>query len=55
MKAYCVKCKTKREMLNPEEVIMKNKRKGFRGICPVCKGKMFRIGAEKSEESKDSE
>ncbi len=45
--AYCVKCKAKREMKNPKEIIMKGKggtkRRAVTGTCPVCGTKMFRI------------
>ena len=41
--AYCVKCKTKRTIKNPEETTMKNGRPAIRGICSVCKSKVFRI------------
>ncbi|WP_297473791.1 DUF5679 domain-containing protein [Nitrosopumilus sp.] len=41
--AYCVKCKTKRNIENPEETVMKNGRPAIRGICAVCKCKVFRI------------
>jgi hypothetical protein len=41
--AYCVKCKTKRNIENPEETVMKNGRPAVRGICTVCKCKVFRI------------
>jgi Zn finger protein HypA/HybF involved in hydrogenase expression len=41
--AYCVKCKAKKEMANPEEVVMKNKRRAMKGTCPDCGTKMFRI------------
>jgi len=44
MQAYCVKCRTKREMVEPVQVIMKNGKSATTGICPVCKTKMFRIG-----------
>ena len=43
--AYCVKCKTKREMKNPEKITMKNGRPATQGICPVCGTKLFKIGA----------
>jgi hypothetical protein len=39
-----VKCKAKREMKNPESIIMKNGRKAAKGTCPVCGTKMFKIG-----------
>jgi hypothetical protein len=45
MEAYCVKCKTKREMKDPKQVIMKNKKPATQGECPVCATKMFKIGA----------
>lgn len=34
--AYCVKCKKKTEMKNPQEVTMKNGRHAMRGTCAVC-------------------
>jgi hypothetical protein len=42
--AYCVKCKAKREMKNPTNIVMKNGKKAVQGICPVCGTKLFRIG-----------
>ena len=36
MQAYCVKCRTKREM--------KDGRPATQGVCPTCGTKMFRIG-----------
>ena len=44
MEAYCVKCKTKREMKNAKEVTMKNGKKAMSGVCGHCGTKMFRIG-----------
>lgn len=44
MEAYCMRCKAKREMKNPESMTMKNGRPATRGVCPVCGTKMFRIG-----------
>jgi hypothetical protein len=40
---YCVKCKEKREMKEPEEVVMKNKMKALKGTCPKCGTKIFKI------------
>ncbi len=40
---YCVKCKTKRIIKNPEETIMKNGRSAIKGSCSVCECKVFRI------------
>jgi hypothetical protein len=45
--AYCVKCKTKREIKDPVVITMKNGRPATQGVCPVCGTKMFKIGATK--------
>jgi hypothetical protein len=44
MEAYCVKCKAKKEMLNPQVVTMKNGKPATQGTCPTCGTKMFKIG-----------
>jgi Zn finger protein HypA/HybF involved in hydrogenase expression len=44
MQAYCLKCRTKREMQNPQQVTLKNGRPATQGVCPVCGTKMYRIG-----------
>jgi hypothetical protein len=44
MQAYCVKCRTKREMKNAKAITMKNGKPATQGVCPVCGTKMFRIG-----------
>ncbi len=44
MQAYCMKCRTKREMKDPKNIIMKNGRLATQGVCPTCRTKMFRIG-----------
>ena len=45
--AYCVKCREKQVMKNPQEIEIKGKggtsRKALQGICPVCGTKLFRI------------
>ena len=43
VEAYCVKCKSKKEMKDPQEVTMKNKRKAMKGKCPDCGTSLFRI------------
>jgi DNA topoisomerase-1 len=43
--AYCVTCKTKREMTNPEPVYTKTGTPGTRGTCAVCGQNLFRMGA----------
>ena len=42
--AYCVKCKTKRQMNNEKPVTMKNGRTAISGECSTCGTKMFKIG-----------
>lgn len=42
--AYCVKCKSKKEMKDPKNITMKNGKPAIRGTCPSCGTKMFRIG-----------
>lgn len=42
--AYCVKCKEKREMKEPEAVYTANGAPGTQGICSVCGTKMFKMG-----------
>lgn len=44
MKAYCVKCRAKKEIKNPRNIMMKNRRPAIQGICPTCGTKVFRIG-----------
>jgi hypothetical protein len=44
MEAYCVKCKAKKQMVNPTQVTMKNGKPATQGTCPDCKTKMFKIG-----------
>ncbi len=43
MQAYCVKCKAKKEMVEPQQVEMKNGRKAMKGKCPDCGTSMFKI------------
>src|SRR5690606_6362585 len=48
--AYCVTCKTKREMTNPEPVYTKTGTPGTRGTCSVCGQNLFRMGATPAHE-----
>ncbi len=43
VEAYCVKCREKREIKDPQEVTMKNGRPAIQGTCPVCGTKLFRM------------
>jgi len=44
MEAYCLKCKTQREMKDPAAITMKNGKPATNGTCAVCGTKMFKIG-----------
>lgn len=44
MEAYCFKCRTKREIKNPQSVTLKNDRPATRGVCSICSTKLYRIG-----------
>ena len=44
MEAYCFKCRAKREIKNPTQVTLKNKKPATQGTCSVCGTKVFRIG-----------
>ncbi len=48
--AYCVKCKTKRPIANPEPVFTANGRPGTRGVCPECGTTLFRMGRTPAHE-----
>lgn len=42
--AYCVKCKAKTEIKDPQKVTLKNGKPATKGTCPKCGTKVFRIG-----------
>ena len=42
--AYCVKCREKREIKDPQETTLKNGRPALKGTCPECGTNGFRIG-----------
>ena len=44
MDAYCLKCRTKREIHNPAQVTLKNGPRATQGTCTVCGTKVSRIG-----------
>src|SRR4051812_3601667 len=44
LEAYCVKCKTKREIANPQPVYTSRGTPGTKGNCPVCGTTLFRMG-----------
>lgn len=45
LEAYCVKCKTKREIANAQPTFTSRGTPGIKGNCPVCGTTLFRMGA----------
>jgi len=43
--AYCLKCKAQRMAQNGRAIFMANGRPAGEGTCPVCGGRLFKIGA----------
>ncbi len=41
---FCMKCKTAREIANPQPTQLKNGKPATTGTCPVCGTKIFKIG-----------
>jgi DNA topoisomerase-1 len=50
MEAYCMKCKTKREVSEPQATFNKAGAPVTRGKCPVCGTAMFRTGRTEAHE-----
>lgn len=50
MEAYCVKCKTKREIKDTQAVFSRTGQPATQGICPVCGTKMYRMGRTDAHE-----
>ncbi|GAB4324690.1 MAG: type I DNA topoisomerase [Phototrophicales bacterium] len=48
--AYCMKCKEKREILNPQAVFTANGTPATRGECGVCGTTLFRMGMTQAHE-----
>lgn len=49
--AYCVKCREKRDVNNPEPVYTKTGSPGTRGQCAVCGTTLFRMGATEAHKN----
>ncbi len=43
VEAYCVKCRQKRTMFQPQQSRTKNGRNAMTGTCPVCGTRLFRF------------
>ena len=53
MRAYCFKCKAKREIEDPQPVFTSNGTPATQGVCPTCGTKMFRMGRTTAHEGLD--
>ncbi len=53
MEAYCVKCKAKREIQDPQPVFTGNGTPATQGVCPICGTKLFRMGRTPAHEGLD--
>jgi len=43
VKGRCMKCQKQVEIKDGKEIVMKNKMKAMKGVCPKCGTKVFRI------------
>ncbi len=50
VEAYCVRCRTQVEMVDPEPVWTSRGQPGTRGACPVCGTTVFRMGRTPAHE-----
>jgi hypothetical protein len=50
VEGYCLKCREKREIQDPQEVTLKNGRPAIQGTCPHCGTKITVIGGKKAAE-----
>jgi len=41
--AYCMKCRKKVTIKNPQQVTLANGRSAIQGMCPVCGTKVFKF------------
>ena len=53
IEGYCVKCKSKHEMKNIQQITFKNGRAAKQGNCSKCNTKMFKIGGEKKKKKEE--
>src|SRR4030067_2151834 len=50
MEAYCLKCKTKRDLVDPQPVFFSNGTAAMRGTCPVCGSGLNKMGRTEAHE-----
>jgi|GEM_PF-3115911 len=49
--SYCIKCKTHTDTLGKHTIILGNKRRALKGVCPVCATETYRFMPKKDEKS----
>lgn len=54
MEAYCVKCRTKREITDPQPIFNNNATPATRGVCAVCGTKLYRMGRTPAHEGMEA-
>jgi len=45
--AYCPECRSKNDIINPEEEVMKNGRRVLKGRCSTCNASIIKILSQK--------
>lgn len=55
MEAYCVKCKQKRPVQDPQATFTSTGTPATRGVCPVCGTKLFRMGRTSAHDGLEPE
>ena len=50
VQGYCMKCREKKDMVNPAPVFTKKGQPATKGKCPTCGTTLFRMGATKAHE-----
>ena len=50
LEAYCMRCRAKREIQNPQPVFLSNGQPATRGTCPVCGATLVRLGRTPAHE-----
>jgi DNA topoisomerase-1 len=55
LEAYCVKCKEKREVIDPKPVFTQAGAPATQGVCQVCGTKLFRMGRTDAHEGLKAE
>jgi hypothetical protein len=54
VEAYCVKCKEKREIENPQEIVLNNNKRAISGSCKACSTKVFNLGGKSQNKIRES-